>query len=80
MGQAPVYKGSWPNASKPRAPLSLPEVMKMGMRLVSVTLPEKYLEGLEELVRMGRYTNRSQAIRVAVRDLLLRELWNSGSR
>ena len=48
----------------------------MGMRLVSVTLPEKYLEGLEELVRQGRYPNRSAAIRIAVRDLLLRELWN----
>ena len=48
---------------------------RMGMRLVSVTLPEKYIEGLEELVRMGRYPNRSAAIRMAVRDLLLRELW-----
>ena len=48
----------------------------MGMRLVSVTLPEKYLDGLEELVRRGRYPNRSAAIRAAVRELLLRELWN----
>jgi len=48
----------------------------MGMRLVSVTLPEKYIEGLEELVRRGRYPNRSAAIRIAVRDLLLRELWS----
>jgi len=54
--------------------------MRMGMRLVSVTLPEKYLEGLEELVRQGRYPNRSAAIRIAVRDLLLRELWNNSSR
>jgi len=52
----------------------------MGMRLVSVCLPEKYLEGLEELIRMGRYPNRSAAIRIAVRDLLLRELWNRGDR
>jgi len=50
----------------------------MGMRLISVTLPEEYLEGLEELVRLGRYTSRAEAIRVAVRDLLLRELWNGG--
>jgi len=60
--------------------LILAEVMKVGMRLVSVTLPEKYLEGLEELVRQGRYPNRSAAIRMAVRDLLLRELWNNSSR
>jgi len=45
------------------------------MRLVSVTLPERYIEGLEELVLQGRYSNRSAAIRTAVRDLLLRELW-----
>ena len=47
-----------------------------GAKLVSVPLPERYLEGLEELVRLGRYPNRSEAIRVAVRDLLLRELWS----
>jgi len=49
-----------------------------GINYVSVPLPERYLEGLEELVRQGRYPSRSEAIRVAVRDLLLRELWNGG--
>ncbi len=45
------------------------------MRLVTVKMPETYLEGLDELVRMGRYSSRSEAIRVAVRELLKRELW-----
>jgi len=45
------------------------------MKLVSVLLPEAYLEGLDELVRSGMYPSRSAAIRVAVRDLLKRELW-----
>jgi len=45
-----------------------------GMRLISVTLPEEYLEGLEELVKRGRYANRSEAIRAAIRDFLNKEL------
>ena len=48
----------------------------MGMRLISVKIPEAYLEGLDILVRIKRlYPNRSEAIRVAIRDLLRRELW-----
>jgi len=47
------------------------------MKLVTVLLPEACLEGLDELVRMGMYPSRSAAIRVAVRDLLRRELWNN---
>jgi Arc/MetJ-type ribon-helix-helix transcriptional regulator len=43
--------------------------------LVTVHLPEAYLEGLEQLVKSKIYPNRSEAIRVAVRDLLKRELW-----
>lgn len=38
-------------------------------------MPETYLEGLDELVKLGRYSSRSEAIRVAVRELLKRELW-----
>jgi len=48
---------------------------KMRMKLISVKLPEVYLEGIEELVKTGFYPNRSEAIRVAIRDLLKRELW-----
>ena len=43
------------------------------MILVTVHLPSTYIEGLERLVDMGRYPNKSEAIRVAVRELLARE-------
>jgi len=43
------------------------------MRIVTVHLPEPYVASLDELVQMGLYPNRSEAIRVAVRDLLRRE-------
>ncbi|MEM1531177.1 MAG: ribbon-helix-helix domain-containing protein [Candidatus Bathyarchaeia archaeon] len=46
------------------------------MKLVTVLLPEAYLEGLDELVRRNMYPSRSAAIRSAVRDLLKRELWS----
>ena len=47
------------------------------MRLVTVHLPTEFLHGLDELVRLQRYPNRSEAIRLAIRDLLKDELWNS---
>gem|GEM_PF-546960 len=51
------------------------------MRLISIQLPEAYIEGLEKLVETGIYPNRSEAIRHAIRDLLKRELWGeSGPR
>lgn len=45
------------------------------MRLITVKMPEIYVEGLDELVKIGRYSSRSEIIRVAVRDLLKKELW-----
>ena len=45
------------------------------MKLVSVHLPETYLRGLDVLVKAGYYPNRAEAIRSAVRDLLIREVW-----
>ena len=48
------------------------------MRIITAKLPEIYIEGLEELVRAGRYASRSEAIRVAIRELLRRELWSAG--
>jgi Arc/MetJ-type ribon-helix-helix transcriptional regulator len=44
------------------------------MKTISVNLPEAFVKGLEELVQRGLYANRSEAIRVSVRDLLKREL------
>ena len=34
-----------------------------------------YVKGLDKLVDIGMYPSRSEAIRVAIRDLLRRELW-----
>jgi antitoxin ParD1/3/4 len=45
------------------------------MELVTVHLPAEFLHGLDDLVRMQKYPNRSEAIRVAIRDLLKDELW-----
>ena len=33
-------------------------------------IPEAYISGIEELVEMNMYPNRSEVIRVAIRDLL----------
>jgi len=43
---------------------------------VSVKIPEIYLIEIDRLVNMGRYMNRSEVIRIAVRNLLDRELGN----
>lgn len=45
------------------------------MRLVTVHLPSEFLRGLDELVRLQKYPTRSEAIRIAIRDLLKSELW-----
>lgn len=46
------------------------------MELVTVHLPAEFLHGLDDLVRHQKYPNRSEAIRVAIRDLLKDELWS----
>lgn len=50
------------------------------MRLVSVKIPEAQIEGVEKLVDVGLYSSRSAAIRVAIRDLLKKELWSPQRR
>ncbi|MEM4699695.1 MAG: ribbon-helix-helix domain-containing protein [Candidatus Nezhaarchaeales archaeon] len=52
---------------------------KSELKIVTVHLPESYVEGLDALVSLRRYPNRSEAIRVAVRDLLKAELWEGGA-
>jgi Arc/MetJ-type ribon-helix-helix transcriptional regulator len=47
------------------------------MKTISVNLPEAFVKSLENLVVRGLYANRSEAIRVAVRDLIKRELIES---
>ncbi len=52
----------------------------LALRLVTVKVPELYLEGIDELVKDGRYSSRSEVIRTAIRDLLRRELWSPPPR
>jgi len=47
------------------------------LRIITVKIPDTYIDGIDELVRLGRYSCRSEAIRVAIRDLLKKELWFS---
>jgi len=49
------------------------------MKLITVNLPEAYVNGIEKLIIEKLYPNRSEAIRIAVRDLLKRELWESNT-
>ena len=46
------------------------------MKLITVHLPDAHLQGLDKLIGAEAYPNRSEAIRVAVRDLLKMELGN----
>ena len=43
------------------------------MKLISVNLPESYLKVLEVLVAEEKFPNRSEAIRVGIRDLIKTE-------
>ncbi|KKN25309.1 hypothetical protein LCGC14_0885990 [marine sediment metagenome] len=43
------------------------------IKLISVNLPESYLRVLEVLVTEGKFPNRSEAIRVSIRDLIKTE-------
>ena len=43
------------------------------MKLISVNIPSSYLKVLEMLVVDGKFPNRSEAIRIAIRDLIKME-------
>lgn len=49
------------------------------MVLISVHLPKQILDELDNLVQQGIFPSRSEAIRVAIRDLLLMELKRGGA-
>ena len=49
------------------------------MKLITVNLPEAYVNGIERLILEKLYPNRSEAIRIAVRDLLKKELWEQST-
>jgi len=44
------------------------------LKIITVKIPEIYIELIDELVRLGIYPSRSEAIRVAIRDFLRREI------
>ena len=44
---------------------------KATSRIVTVLLPENFIEDLDTLVEAGFYKSRAEAIRFAVRDMLL---------
>ena len=45
------------------------------MKVVTICMPESYLDGVDELIEQNKYPNRSEVIRIAIRDLLVDELW-----
>ena len=44
------------------------------MKVVTVHLPEAYLDAIDELARRKLYPSRAEAIRMAVRDFIKEEL------
>jgi Arc/MetJ-type ribon-helix-helix transcriptional regulator len=44
------------------------------MKIITINLPEKYIDAIKELTQMGKYSNRSKAIRIALKDFLTEEL------
>jgi len=50
------------------------------VKLITIHLPESYIKDLDELVDDDFYPNRAEAIRLAVRDMLVAELWERRKR
>ena len=46
------------------------------MKLITINLPEIYIKDLDGLVNEDFYPNRAEAIRTAIRDMLLSEVWD----
>lgn len=44
------------------------------MKIITINLPELYLDGIKSLNELGIYASRSEAIRAALRDFLSNEL------
>lgn len=43
------------------------------MKLITLLVPEHYLKALDELVKKKFYPNRSEAIRMAIHDMIVEE-------
>ena len=46
------------------------------MRTITVKMPEELLREMDALIERGLFTNRSELLRYAIRELLMKELWN----
>lgn len=46
----------------------------MAMKIITINLPEKYIDAIAELTDMGKYPSRSKAIRIALKNFLGDEL------
>ena len=44
------------------------------MKIITINLPEKYLDAIQTLNDLGIYPSRSEAIRIALHDFLSNEL------
>ena len=44
------------------------------LKIITINLPEKYLQAIQILNDMGVYPSRSEAIRIALHDFLTNEL------
>lgn len=44
---------------------------KENLKTITIHIPYAYLKELDKLVEIGKFPSRSEAIRVAVRDLLM---------
>jgi len=47
------------------------------MKPITVYLPKSYLKDIDKLVVKDFYPNRGEAVRTAIRDLLLQEVWKN---
>lgn len=47
------------------------------MKVVTVHLPEAYIEAIDQLVKRRLYPNRAEAIRMAIRDFIMEEAMRS---
>lgn len=45
------------------------------MKVITVKVPKAYIDELNKLIEAGLFPSRSEAIRIAIRDLLRKELW-----
>ena len=50
------------------------------MKLITIHIPEPYIRDLDRLVNEDLYPNRAEAIRTAVRDLLVAEAWEKKAK